>query len=326
MRNDERQMTSVWTITDGKAGDEGQCLAVAGALGLVAETRRVSPRAPWAWAMPWGPVDPREAPGREGGPLAGPFPDLAIGSGRRAVPYLRALKLASRGHTFTVCLKDPRTGTRAADLIWVASHDRLRGDNVIVTLTPPHRVSAAVLAAARTHPDPRLAGVQAPRVAVLAGGDSRHHRFTQADLARLLAQLGQLADRGAGLMITASRRTPPDLAQGLAELAARTGGFFWDGSGENPYAAMLALADAVVVTADSTNMLGEAAASGAPVLVFSPSGGHAKIDALIAGLVVAGIAHPFTGELTGARYRPVDATPVIAQGIAKALRARGIAL
>lgn len=319
-------IASVWTITDGKAGDEGQCLAVAEAMGLAAEPRRVAPRVPWAWAMPWGPVDPREAPGREGGPLAGPFPDLAIGSGRRAVPYLRALKLASSGRTFTVCLKDPRTGAGAADLIWVASHDRLRGRNVIVTLTPPHRVSLARLAAARARPDPRLDGLALPRVAVLAGGDSRHHRFTPADRARLLAQLEQLAASGAGLMITSSRRTPPDLAAGLAGLAARTGGFFWDGSGENPYAAMLALADAVVVSADSTNMLGEAAASGAPVLVFTPSGGHAKIDALIAGLVVAGVAHPFTGVLTGERYRPVDATPVIAQAIAKALRARGIGL
>ena len=38
--------------------------------------------------------------------------------------------------------------------------------------------------------------------------------------------------------------------------------------------AMLALADFVVATADSFNMIGEAAATGRPILVFEPSGGH----------------------------------------------------
>ena len=43
-----------WVLTDGKAGDEAQCLGLAEAMGLVPELRMVSPRAPFAWAMPWG--------------------------------------------------------------------------------------------------------------------------------------------------------------------------------------------------------------------------------------------------------------------------------
>jgi mitochondrial fission protein ELM1 len=84
-------------------------------------------------------------------------------------------------------------------------------------------------------------------------------------------------------MITASRRTPAPLRDALKQLAARSSGFFWDGDGENPYLALLALADAIVVTADSANMVGEAAATGAPVLVFEPSGGHPKLRAFIRG-------------------------------------------
>jgi mitochondrial fission protein ELM1 len=79
--------------------------------------------------------------------------------------------------------------------------------------------------------------------------------------------------------------------------------------------ALLALADAIVVTADSTNMLSEAAATGQPVLVFEPSGGHRKIDALIAGLRQAGIVHPFNGRLEGNAYLPLDSTPTIAAAI-----------
>ena len=57
--------------------------------------------------MPFGPIDPREGPRVEAGPLAPPYPDLAIAAGRRTVPYLRALKRLSKGTTFTVFLKDP---------------------------------------------------------------------------------------------------------------------------------------------------------------------------------------------------------------------------
>lgn len=308
---------TAWVLTDGKAGDEVQCLGLTEALGLDAELRRVRPRAPFAWAMPWGPIDPAEAPARAASPIRPPFPDLVVASGRRAVPYLRAVKRLSAGRTFTVFLKDPRTGLAAADLIWVPEHDRLRGANVITTLTPPHRISAAKLAEARARPDSRLAALPRPRAAVLVGGDSRHHHFTEADRARLAAGLSALA-REASLMATLSRRTPPALQETLAALCGR-GGFLWDGSGPNPYLGLLALADAIVVTADSYNMVGEAAATGAPVLVFEPSGGHPKLQAFIAGLSRRGVVKPFEGRLEAFAYDPLDSTPVIAEAVAAGL-------
>jgi uncharacterized protein len=305
-----------WVLTDGKAGDELQALSVAGALGLGPEIRRVRPRPPFTWAMPWGPIDPRERPAVAGSPLAPPYPDLLIASGRRAVAYLRFVKKASGGRTYTVFLKDPRTGPGTADFIWSPSYDRLRGPNVLNTLTPPHRVSEARIAAARTRPDPRLASLPHPRVAVLAGGDSRHHRFSPDDVGRFLRHLTALAETGAGLMITASRRTPAALREALVGLADRHGGFFWDGTGENPYVRLLALADFIVATADSFNMIGEAAATGRPILVFEPSGGHPKLDLFMEGLKAHGAVHGFDGRLVGGAYQPLNSTPRIAAAIA----------
>lgn len=306
---------TVWVLTDGKAGDELQCLGVAERLGIVPEIRRVKPRRPWAWLMPRGPIDPREAADRPESPLRPPFPDIAIASGRRAVAYLRALKQASNGATFTVFLKDPRTGTGAADLIWVSGHDKLRGDNVLITTTSPHRLTPERLAAARAAPPAAIANLRTPRVAVLVGGDSRHHRFTPADIERLAGQLDALAGSGASLMGSPSRRTSPALAAAVAPVFARHGGWWWDGNGENPYLALLANADAVVVTADSTNMIGEATATGVPVLVFEPTGGHTKIAALIAALERQRVVHRFCGRLEGGRYEPIDSTPIIADAI-----------
>ena len=306
---------SVWVLTDGKAGDEVQCLGVAERLCITPEIRRIAPRKPFAWLMPRGPIDPREAPERPGSPIRPPFPDILIASGRRAIAYVRAIKKASNGAAFTVILKDPRTGPGTADLIWVAEHDRLRGPNVLVTTTSPHRLAPERLAQARQNPPAAVAALSSPRAAVLVGGDSRHHRFRPEDITRFADGLDALARSGVALMGSRSRRTTPDLDKAVAAVFARHGGWWWDGAGENPYVALLANADTIVTTADSTNMIGEATATGVPILIFEPHGGHGKLAKFLEALKREGMVHHFEGKLAGAAYAPIDSTQTIADAV-----------
>lgn len=301
-----------WIVTDGKAGDENQCLGLAEQLHLPFETRRIPQRRPFGWMAPWGPVDPRDAPGRSGGVLEGSLPDILIASGRRAVPYLRAVRRASNNRTFTAFLKDPRTGPDTADFVWVPDYDDLRGPNVFTTLTAPHRVSQERLRAARSNPDPRLVVLPWPRIAVLIGGDSRHLRYRPKDMQRLVGDLVKLANGGCSLMLTVSRRTPTILRDQLRMLVEEKGGFFWDGSGQNPYIGMLAIADQIVVTSDSANMVGEAASTGAPLLLFDLPKTYIRHTRLFAGLAMAGALKTFIGRLEALNYSPIDATPEIA--------------
>jgi mitochondrial fission protein ELM1 len=312
---------SVWILTDGKAGDEQPLVGVAEAMGMTPELRRVSPGVPWVWAMPYGPVPPRDRPHRPGSPLAPPFPEFCLVAGRRAIAYGRALKAASP-RTAVVVFRDPRTHRHGADLVVVQEHDRLAGPGILVVVTGPHRMSAARLAAARSDPPAALSELAPPRVAVLVGGNSRHHRFTAADIDRFTVGLERLRTDGASLMITASRRTPGALAARLRDLGRAPGVFVWDGAGQNPLAAMLALADAVVATADSTNMIGEAAATGKPIQVFHPSGGHPKTRRFLAALGRIATIAEFPARLDLPAYPPVDSTPAIAARIL-ALRPKG---
>ncbi len=308
---------SCWILSDGKAGDEAQCLGVSERLGLRADIRRIAPRRAFALLAPFGPIDPRDRASRAGSPLGGPLPDIVIASGRRTVPYLRRAKKLGGSALLAVYLKDPRTGAGTADLIWVPAHDRLRGANVVVTLTSPHRISPERLAAARAEPPPW--GVDdRTTIGVLLGGDSQHHRFTSGDIADLVHKLTACALTGAHLVVTPSRRTPPSLAQAVAELCTRTDGFYWDGAGANPYLAILAHADHLIVTADSVNMLGEAAATGTPIHLFAPSGGHTKISSLIQGLFDHGAVRPLGDPLESWAYPPLDATDEIAARVADA--------
>ena len=168
---------SCWVLSDGKAGDEAQCLGVVERLQLHPEIRVVKPRSPFTWLMPWGPIDPAEGFAKPQSPIAPPYPDIVIASGRRTVSYLRAIKRAAGPAVLTVYLKDPRTGAATADVIWVPSHDRLRGANVIVTLPSPHRISPERLREAGTVRPVWAAKSGGSLIGVMLGGDSQHHRF-----------------------------------------------------------------------------------------------------------------------------------------------------
>jgi uncharacterized protein len=312
--------TTVWVITDGKIGDEVHCFGIAQALGLVPERRLITPRAPWSWFAPYGPPDCRDWPGRRASPIAPPFPDIAIASGRRTVPYLRAVKRASGGRVFTVFSKDPYRGRKTADVIYVPAHDALRGENVIATLTSPHRLTAEGFRSARTSPDPRLAALPGRRVAMVLGGPSGQYTIKPQDAAMLASLAAQLVQGGDAVMVTPSRRTPDFVLAAVRDalLPALKGGraFLWDGAGENPYLAILALADAIVITGDSVNMIGEAAMSGAPIHIVETSGGHPKMTWFIDQMIAAGAARRWAGQIERFSYEPIDATPEIARGIA----------
>jgi hypothetical protein len=291
-------------LTDGRAGHEAQTLGLAEALGLTPEIRPVAPRGPYAWLAPYGPPDPRD-----GSAFAAPYPDIAMAAGRRALPALRRLKRLSGGRVFTVYVNAPALVWNAADLIVAPRHDRLSGANIVAPLTPPNRIAPGRLAAARAAPDPRIATLPRPRVAILVGGADG----VLEDLDHIAATL---LSAGWGVMATPSRRTPPQIASALRAALAAPGGFCWDGAGENPYFSILANADRIVVTGDSVNMVGEAVATGVPVHVIEPFTLRRKIRAYLAGLEDAGAIRLWRGPFEDWRYAPINSTPAIAARIA----------
>ena len=304
----------VLVLGSGKTGHEINARGVAEALGGPTTYRRVKPRALFERLAPWGPMDFHDRAAF----LAAPLPDIVIACGRVTVPYIRALKKAGGKSLFAVFLQDPRASRSAMDLIWAPAHDRLRGPNVLTTLTSPHPFSPARLAAARALSDPRLAGLPRPRVGLALGGPSGAQHFTAADILDIREAVKAIVRQGYAVMATPSRRTPPELIAAVREGLGSAPGFVWDGQGENPYAAILALADALLVTGDSANMVGEAVATGAPVHIFEPSGGKSrKLELMIDGLVARGAARRFRGRLEAFVYAPIDSSQEIAAEIGR---------
>ena len=172
-----------------------------------------------------------------------------------------------------VQVQHPRMDPRRFDLIVVNRHDELTGPNVVVTRTALHRATPARLAAAADAWRPRFAHLRRPLVAVLVGGSNGRFRLDAAVAGELAGRLGaMMRDDAVGVAVTPSRRTDPAVTRVLAETLVPLGGHVWDGSGDNPYFGMLALADAIVVTMDSVSMISEAVATSAPVMLATLPG------------------------------------------------------
>lgn len=302
-----------WALHDGKAGMRSQALGLAEATGFAIVEKPLTVRNPWAWLMPQLWVAPLHAVSHGGARLTPPWPDLVIGCGRNTAMPALAIRQASGGRTIAAQVQDPGVGRNDFDLMLVPEHDRLRGPQVFVTKGAIHRVTAARLEAERRR-FPALEALPRPVLAVLVGGSNRAYRLT-LDRLREIADMISAAvrDTGGSVVVTPSRRTGTD---GIALLRERLAGLpaeIWDGSGDNPYYAYLAAADAVLVSADSVSMISEAAATGKPVHVFGLEprlGGRAdaKFLRFHEAMRTAGIVRPFAGRIERWSYRPPDDT------------------
>ena len=312
--------TKLWILTTHAKGHEIQAQGLAQCLGLEPQIKRIALPAPWRWLAPWGPAPKRDD-------LQAPWPDMVIATGRQAIPHARMIKKRSGGKTFVVILQNPRVPTKWFDFFWAPVHDRLEGRNVHSTLTAPSLVTPEKLSAAAQKWGPTMANLPTPRVAVLIGGANKLYDFTPDTAAALGDQLAFLArTSGAGLMITTSRRTGEAQTAALKQAFADTNAYFWDGTGDNPYLGMLGLADAILVTGESTNMVGEATTTGKPVHVIEltprKKGGTTKFRRFLDALYAKGVARPFQGQLEQWSYEPLAPTQEIAEHIVTAFHTR----
>lgn len=315
---------TIWAVHDGKIGMANQTLglaeAVAPALQATIVEKSLMLRAPWRWLPPHAWLAPLAAIDPRGDRLAPPWPDMLISCGRLVAAPARAAKRASGGQIFWIQVQDPGFASGDADLIVMPRHDGDGGANAFVTLGAVHRVTPARLADGARRFGPSLTHLKRPLIAVLLGGDNRVYRLTAARLSTLIGQLTALAKQGYGLAITTSRRSGSGVATQLRQ--ALPDAFVWSGDGDNPYFGLLALADAIVVTADSVNMVSEAASTGKPVHIVELDGGSAKFARFHTAMREANTTRPFTGTIERWSYAPLDDTACAAAEAARRFKAR----
>lgn len=302
-------------FTAGLAGLQSQAIGLAEAAGFQADSRIVQIQRPWSVIAPrlWPSVRRAVAPEV----LAPPFGHVLIGCGGAAARILAELRHTERP---AVIIQNPRLDPARFDLVIAGPHDRMAGRNVFVARTALHGVTGARLDWAARHFGPRFAGLPRPLVAVLVGGSNGRYRLDRAVAQSLASELAAMMRRDkVGLVVTPSRRTSMEVQAVLAETLAPLGAMIWDMDGENPYFGMLALADAIIVTADSVSMVSEAVATAAPVLLARLPGRSSRIGLFMDEMIKLGRVREFTGRLVTWDTSPLNDTPAAASAVRQRL-------
>jgi mitochondrial fission protein ELM1 len=250
-------------------------------------------------------------------------PRLVLSCGRQGAVTALALKRRYKDRIFSIHIQDPKLPLKMFDLIVAPLHDGLTGPNVIHSLGAVHHVTRQRLDEARrsglTH---EMHCLQRPFAGVILGGPNRYYGFTRPDVDRLIDHLSTLVrSQGLQLAIVPSRRTPPEaVARFQAEFGAEH--FVWNGQGDNPYLAVLALAQSLILTGDSVSMISEAAATEKPLHVFhfQEQRTARRFRTFHESFARAGITRPFAGRCEQWTYQSPDRTGLIAELIREHLR------
>ncbi len=316
-----KQKMTCWVITEGIMGTQNQCVGIAEAMGLTPVIKRIKLKSPWKQLVPYLCFGNKYSLSNKGDNINPPYPDLVIASGRKSICIAKYIRKASRGETFVVYLQDPKISSKNFDLVVAPQHDSIRGENVMLVTSALHRVTPERLEEEKQKFKDQFKHLPHPRVTVLIGGSSKHHTMNKKNTEILINQLSKL---NAGLMITASRRTGEENTKKLRESLKGDNIYFWDNEGENPYFALLALADYILVTEDSVSMTSEAISTGKPVHIIELEGGARRIDLCHKLLQEQGYTKPFTGELKMWSYTSPNDKEKVAKAIYKKIEERKI--
>lgn len=303
-------INNCWIITEGMAGTENQCIAVAEALDVPYEIKRIGLKFPFNHLSP---LIFKTAPQSyiTGIDWDAPAPDLIIASGRKAVPIIGYFK-----DSFKVFIQNPKISLSHFDLVAIPEHDHIHGDNVIITRGAPNRITDELLNSEKNKID--VSHFPENKVAILIGGNSKTHSIPADFADRLYNDLMPLMRSGDyGFMVTVSRRTPDDIRDQLKNYFDGENCLFFDGEGENPYFAYLANADYILVTEDSTSMLSDALTTGTTTYRLPLQGGSEKFTRLYQSLKRRALLTEFKGAFEAKEYKPLNDAQKIADEIKK---------
>ena len=208
---------------------------------------------------------------------------LSTGSSVAAVNLLLGRILGAKTVT---CRRPSPLGVRNFDLAILPMfswHGKRHKNNICKIVGVPNPISPDTLNTQQKQLIRELNLPSCPRIGLLIGGTDRHETITAADANQLSEICKAVAtEMNTQILVTTSRRTPTEVTEHLASTLKHND---WcplfiapniSSELDNPYQAILALSDLLIVTADSFSMVCEAASSGRPVIVLTLSDEKAR--------------------------------------------------
>ncbi len=287
MSRSERQ-PSIWLLLGDKKGDNGQVETIAEALqaslGWHCELKRIKVLEPFVFGKARVGPTLYHIDRERSAPLEPPWPDLVITVGRSPANVALWVQEQSGGRTRIVLVGKPSGMMERFALIVISTEILLPPyPNVLRISMPLMRIDESAVQQASEEWQPKFAALPRPLVAIMVGGPTNPFVYKQSVTGKLIEAAKRICDQGGTPYITTSRRTPAaivaKLKTGLPEQARL---FTWQAdAAENPYLALLGLADRFIVTGDSISMMVEVTRLGKPLEILPlPCGLIGTLDQL----------------------------------------------
>lgn len=279
----EARSPRIWVVVGDRLGDNAQVENLVAALGMPCERRYVRVKDPWIKGKPKVIPSLYHIDLDESDPLLPPWPDMVITVGRRLSMVALWIREQSQGRTRLVLVGKPSGSSEPFSLIITSAEVQIApGPNVMRISLPLLRVDEDRISAAADEWRNRLELLPRPLVGILVGGPTNPFVYNRSVRQGLIGAARQVIERDGGTpYVTTSPRTPPRVVRALREGLPEGARFFeWRRDAtDNPYQALLGLADGFIATGDSISMIVEVVKLGKPLAIFSlPYGWIHKVD------------------------------------------------
>ena len=232
----------VWAILCYREGDNTQILALAEALGLPFEVKRLSYRS-GGWLIDvWRGANLCGIRRKHSSSLEPPWPDLVISASMRNEPVCRWIRRHAGGRTRYLHIGKPWGKLDSFDLvITMPEYPVPDAPNVLRTRLSLQRLTPERLTEAAHSWQPRFSHLPQPWIGVLAGGYAGPYPFDPDNARRLGAEASEMAHRlGGSLLVTTSSRTSRRASAALQrEIDVPYYFHDWQSRQENPYLGLI---------------------------------------------------------------------------------------
>lgn len=211
------------------------------------------------------------------------YPKIIIGAGRKSANFSCLIKNQAKLKNIKIAnihIMNPQMNFKFFDLVILPNHDKANFDynNIIRINGAINNINSTTLEQAlikfQQTPFYQKIDLQAQnKIALLIGGSSKNSVFETKSMQNLIEHSCKIAkNMSAQLLILNSRRTSDQLNKVIR--SSLDGNYcFFDCNDKNfnhhnPYLAILAIADFVIITGDSISMISESLNSGKNIYIF----------------------------------------------------------
>ena len=274
-----------WVLLSDKRGDNGQVETIVDALGWAVEHKYVHMRPEFVLGKPRYRPSIDHLDLSQSDPLEAPWPDLIITVGRRPSMVALWIRKQSGNRTRIVLVGKPSGHMLDFSLVVASAENQMPPmHNFHPTTLPLMRVDPAAVESQAELWRSRFAGYRKPLIAMLIGGETNPFIMNRQVAEDLVAKARWVVDELGGTpYVTTSRRTTLEVLKVLREDLPEEAVYFeWSAAAtDNPYQALLGMADGFIVTGDSVSMMVEVIYLRKPLAIFPlPGGLLGRVDQL----------------------------------------------